>query len=191
MIANPEGARLDIFAAPTPAAWAADNARFKAFADGRFIGPAGETTCVAGKGGVIAASAKTEGDGASPLGVWPLLFILYRPDRCKAPASGLPVIPLRPHDGWCDAPDHPLYNSPIRRPFQPSHEALWREDRLYDVIVVLGHNLFPMVPGAGSAIFWHQTHPTGRPTEGCIALEPDALTAQLALAAPGDALQIL
>ena len=188
MITTHPRMKIDLFAPPELPKGEAP--RFIAHADGRFEGPAGAARCQLGKGGVLPAADKREGDGASPAGDWPLLFVLYRPDRRGAPVTALPVVPLRAGDGWCDAPDHPLYNQPVRRPFRASHEALWRDDRLYDVIVVLGHNLSPVSPGAGSAIFWHLTHPEGRPTQGCIALDPADMDAQLAHARPGDALRI-
>lgn len=55
-------------------------------------------------------------------------------------------------------------------PFSASHEILWREDHLYDVIVVLGINDDPPIPGKGSAIFFHIAHEDYRPTEGCVAV---------------------
>jgi len=44
---------------------------------------AGDRTipCSIGKSGLIAAADKKEGDGASPIGVWPLRGVLLRPDR--------------------------------------------------------------------------------------------------------------
>ena len=76
--------------------------------------------CAIGKGGMIAADQKREGDGASPIGVWPMKRVFYRPDRLDRPQTGLSCIALRDHDGWCDAPDHPLYNRPVSRPFSAS-----------------------------------------------------------------------
>jgi len=143
---------------------------------------AGEKTydCVYGRGGALPAHEKTEGDGATPLGRWQLRRILYRPDRLDPPASTLPVIPLRSDDGWCDAPEDPLYNRPVSLPYPASHERLWREDHVYDVIVELGHNDDPVVPFRGSAVFMHMTRPDRAPTEGCIALERDDLIEVLA-----------
>ena len=63
-------------------------------------------------------------------------------------------------------------------------EALWRDDGLYDVIVVLGYNDDPPVPGLGSAIFFHVARPDYGPTEGCVALARDDLLAVLASCGP-------
>ena len=67
---------------------------------------------------------------------------------------------------------------------------MWRDDYLYDLVLVLGHNDDPPVSGMGSCIFLHLARPGYAPTEGCIALaRPDAV-ALLAVARPGDAVQI-
>ena len=47
---------------------------------------------------------------------------------------------------------------------------MWRDDELYDVVVVLGYNMRPRVRGRGSAIFMHLARPGYAPTAGCIAL---------------------
>jgi len=118
---------------------------------------------------------RREGDGATPVGILPLRRVFYRADRIAAPKSVAPVTSLSPSDGWCDAPDDPAYNQLVRLPIEASAEALWREDALYDIIGVLGWNDQPVRPGAGSAIFLHVARPDFAPTEGCIALAPDAL----------------
>jgi L,D-peptidoglycan transpeptidase YkuD (ErfK/YbiS/YcfS/YnhG family) len=55
----------------------------------------------------------------------------------------------------------------------------------------LGHNVDPVVAGMGSAIFLHLTRPERTPTEGCIALDRPDLLALLALARPGDTIEII
>lgn len=128
--------------------------------------------CAIGRGGFVPEAEKREGDGATPLGDWPVRRVLYRPDKAKAPETSLPVEPIDPDDGWCDDPKDPAYNKPVKRPYTASHEKMWRDDALYDVVVILGHNDDPPVPGAGSAIFMHVARPGYSPTEGCVALAP-------------------
>ena len=82
----------------------------------------------------------------------------------------MPARAIRNCDGWCDAPTDRNYNRPVRLPYPASAERLWREDELYDVVVVLGHNDCPRTKGRGSAIFMHVAKPGYAPTEGCIAL---------------------
>jgi L,D-peptidoglycan transpeptidase YkuD (ErfK/YbiS/YcfS/YnhG family) len=163
---------------------------FSAFSDGWFDLGGERVRCALGKGGVVAQADKREGDGASPLGVWPIRRALYRPDRSGAPETALSVQPLGPNDGWCDEPSDPAYNLPIQHPYPTSAERLWREDGLYDYVVVLGHNDAPVIPGAGSAIFLHVARPGYAATEGCVALAREDMEALLKLARPGDAVEI-
>ncbi len=163
---------------------------FTAHADGRLDLAGRWVPCALGKGGVVAATDKREGDCASPAGTWPLRRVLYRPDRGGAPATRLPTRALTPDDGWCEAPEDQNYNRLVVLPHGADAERLWREDGLYDLIVVVGHNDAPVVPGAGSAIFLHLARPDFGPTRGCVALARPDLEALLALAAPGAALAI-
>lgn len=141
--------------------------------------------CTLGRSGIRAD--KREGDGATPVGCFVLRRVLYRPDRLTAaPQTALPVAALGRQDGWCDDPAHPDYNRPVTLPHPASCEQLWREDGVYDVIVVLGHNDAPPVPGLGSAIFMHVAKPGYSPTEGCVALALPDLLDLLAACGPGD-----
>lgn len=164
---------------------------FTAFADGRFDLGRRRTRCALGRGGVRPAPDKREGDGSTPLGLWPLRRALYRPDRLEAPVTALPVQALEFDDGWCDDPADRHYNSPVKRPFAGGHEVLWRPDELYDLVVVLGHNDDPVVPGLGSAIFLHVAREDYAPTEGCVALAKADLLELLRLAGPGDGLAVV
>lgn len=146
--------------------------------------------CALGAGGVVAAADKREGDRRTPAGIYPLRRVLYRPDRVATPRTALPAAALGPDDGWCDAPDDPAYNRPVKLPYPASAEALWREDDIYDVVVVIGHNDDPVIPGKGSCIFWHLARPDFSPTQGCVAITRDAMLAALAAARPGDELEI-
>lgn len=113
---------------------------------------------------------KREGDGATPIGVWKLREVYYRRDRVPRPVCGLPVRAIRPADGWCDASGDPNYNRRVTHPYPVSAEHMMREDRLYDIVVVLGYNDVPRRRGGGSAIFLHLARPGYLPTEGCIAV---------------------
>lgn len=130
--------------------------------------------CALGQGGLVLD--KREGDGATPIGRFSLRRLLYRRDRLATPpATTLPCAPIARDDGWCDDPADPAYNTLVKLPYTASHEHLWRADGLYDVVVVLGHNDDPPVPGLGSAIFLHVARPDYPPTEGCVALALDDL----------------
>ena len=130
--------------------------------------------CAIGRGGILAD--KKEGDGASPAGSFALLRGMYRQDRVEAPETKLSMTPIQKSDGWCDAPDDPAYNCLVTLPYSARCENMYRDDALYDIVVVTDHNTAPVVPGAGSAIFVHVAGgPDFPPTEGCIAFQPGDL----------------
>lgn len=139
----------------------------------------------------MAADEKREGDGASPAGDWKVRRVWYRADRGPAPETGLPVIALRPEDGWCDAPEDPEYNRRVPLPYRARHERMWREDGLYDLVVELGYNDDPPVPGRGSAIFLHVAQEDYTPTEGCVAVSAEDLRAVLKQLGGGSRIRIL
>ena len=146
--------------------------------------------CAIGRGGMIPAAEKREGDGASPIGIWPLRRVFYRADKIPRPQTALPSIAITKQHGWCDAPDDPNYNQLVTRPYSASHEVLWRGDDVYDLIVELGHNDDPPISGLGSAIFLHVAKPDYSPTEGCIAVALDDLITILKQVTTDTALQI-
>ncbi len=149
----------------------------------------GKTYCCAlGKGGV--KSDKVEGDGATPTGIFALRYILYRADRIKKPDSALNIRAIDETDGWCDDPQHADYNRRVTLPFSASHEKLYRDDHIYDIIVVLGHNDSPPVPGKGSAVFFHLARDQYAPTEGCVAVNLTDMHEILAKIAPDDLMEV-
>ena len=128
-----------------------------------------EYRCATGKSGI--SSNKREGDNCTPVGRFPLRQLYWRPDVFKqAPETGLETIRLEPEMGWCDAPKDERYNHPVLLPYPASHEKLWRADHVYDLILVVGYNDEPVMPGAGSAIFIHLARENYEGTEGCVAL---------------------
>jgi L,D-peptidoglycan transpeptidase YkuD (ErfK/YbiS/YcfS/YnhG family) len=73
--------------------------------------------------------------------------------------------------GWCDDPKSSLYNKEIKLPFNFSHEKLYRNDHLYDLILVLNYNTSPIRKNKGSAIFFHIANKSYKKTKGCVALK--------------------
>lgn len=138
--------------------------------------------CALGTGGI--QHDKREGDGATPVGVHRPLHGFYRADRIRKPATGVPLVPLRSNDGWCDEPGHPRYNRHVHLPFRARHESMWRDDHLYDIVIDLGWNARPRIQGRGSAIFLHLARENFGPTEGCIAVPWNKARRLLALIGP-------
>ncbi len=152
--------------------------------------------CGLGRAGMTAQ--KREGDGATPIGRWPITNVLYRPDRLR----GLHLSsvqrkgrPIGIRNGWCDAVGDRNYNRPVQHPYPATAEALWREDHLYDVIVILGHNRRPRVQDGGSAIFMHLARELDGggigPTAGCVSLRRRDLALVLRLLRPGSAVHVV
>jgi L,D-peptidoglycan transpeptidase YkuD (ErfK/YbiS/YcfS/YnhG family) len=158
------------------------------YEQGTLSWPGGSARAACGKNGV--RGDKREGDHASPAGIFPLVSVFYRPDRLAAPRTALPLTPLKPQDGWVDESADPRYNTLVTLPYPASHEELWRDDGLYDLIVVIGYNTAPVVPRKGSAIFLHVARPDFSGTEGCIAVAREVLAPLLGLLGPGSTINI-
>ncbi|MEI6204447.1 MAG: L,D-transpeptidase family protein, partial [Enhydrobacter sp.] len=94
--------------------------------------------CALGAGGI--REDKVEGDGATPAGEFPLRRFYFRNDRLVLPKVGLPARPISRNDGWCDDPRADAYNRLVHVPNDWSHEKMWRDDGLYDLVVVVGYN---------------------------------------------------
>ena len=162
-----------------------DNLEYR---DGRLHWSRGSAIAAVGRAGVKAT--KHEGDGATPAGTYPLVSIYYRGDRIAPPRSSLPANPLAPNDGWVDDPTDTNYNRLVPLPYPASAEQMWRDDDLYDALVVIGYNLAPVIPGAGSAIFLHIATPDFAPTAGCVAVQKEVLLGLLPQLGPGSKITI-
>ena len=132
-----------------------------------------------------------EGDGVTPLGVFALREVFYRADRIPMPFTVLPLWKTEPDDGWCDAPQDQNYNRLVKLPYAASAETLWRDDSVYDIVVVIGFNDDPVYAGKGSAIFLHLARPDFSPTAGCVALTEADLRAALQQLQVGDKIRIV
>jgi L,D-peptidoglycan transpeptidase YkuD (ErfK/YbiS/YcfS/YnhG family) len=148
-----------------------------------------EFRCALGRSGIT--EGKREGDGGTPTGRYQLRSLFYRPDRSLPPPGRLHPIPLQRDYGWGDDSHHPeSYNRLILLPVETGHEVLWREDEIYDLIVVIGYNDAPPIAGRGSAIFLHLAREGLTPTEGCVALARPDLLALLARIGPETPMEI-
>ena len=139
---------------------------------GRFFAGATSFPCAVGAGSVT--RHKAEGDGASPAGRFQLLGGFFRPIGAR-PLAPWPLRPIREGDGWCDDPHSPAYNRAVPLPYPYSCEKLWRNDGLYDLVLVLDYNLWPRRRARGSAIFLHCARADYAPTAGCVALAANDL----------------
>ena len=118
---------------------------------------------------------RKEGDNITPKGIFKIIKIYYRPDKIKDIETPIKKIKIKKNMGWCDDPKSIHYNKQIELPSKFSHEKLYRNDNLYDLILVLNYNTNPIVKNKGSAIFLHITNNSYKKTKGCIALKKDDL----------------
>jgi L,D-peptidoglycan transpeptidase YkuD (ErfK/YbiS/YcfS/YnhG family) len=125
--------------------------------------------CALGKGGVN--KKIKEGDGITPKGVFKITKIYYRADKIKIIKTNIKKIKITKKMGWCDDPVSLFYNQQIKLPSKFSHEKLYRNDNLYDLIAVMNYNTNPIIKNKGSAIFMHVSENSYKKTQGCIALK--------------------
>ncbi len=156
---------------------------------GRLVAGTIVLPCALGRSGTT--HAKREGDGASPVGRFRLIQAFYRADHGPRPRTGLPLRAVRRHDGWCDDPGDRRYNRLVPLPCPASHEVLWRDDRLYDVVLDIAWNRGPITRGRGSAIFLHLARPGFEPTAGCVAVEPRMIRRLLERIGPRTRIEIV
>ncbi len=129
--------------------------------------------CALGKGGV---KKKTmEGDNITPKGIFKIIKIYYRPDKIKKIKTLIKKIKIKKNMGWCDDPSSRFYNKLVNLPTKYTHEKLYRNDSLYDLIMVLSYNTNPIIKNKGSAIFIHIAKNSYKKTKGCIALKKEHL----------------
>jgi L,D-peptidoglycan transpeptidase YkuD (ErfK/YbiS/YcfS/YnhG family) len=145
--------------------------------------------CALGRSGTT--RRKREGDGGSPVGRFRLIQAFYRPDHGPRPRTGLKLTRIRPTDGWCDDPRDRRYNQLVPLPCPSSHETMWREDHLYDVVLDIAWNRGPIQKGRGSAIFLHLARANFEPTAGCVAVERRMIRRLLERIGPGTRLEIV
>jgi len=126
---------------------------------------------VAGANGWLPGSARSEGDGATPEGMYAIGSTMY--GVSANPGLHYPYQQLQCGDWWDEDPASPAYNSFQVVPcgttpsFGGNSEALWTEGNAYPYMAVIDYNTPPAGP-LGSGIFLHAD--IGSPTQGCISL---------------------
>ena len=125
--------------------------------------------CALGKAGI--KKKEKEGDNITPRGIFEITKILYRADKIKKIKAFIRPIKIKKNMGWCDDSKSDYYNQQIKLPNKFGHERLYRNDNLYDIILVLNYNTNPIIKKKGSAIFIHVSKNSYKKTKGCIALK--------------------
>ncbi len=127
---------------------------------------------------------KTEGDGRSPAGIFPLpyAFGYAAPDSVRE--IKLPYVQCTASLECVDDTNSSHYNIILDRgsvsaPDWKSSEKMRRIDDEYCLGIFVAHNSSPAQPGAGSCIFLHIWKGPDVPTSGCTAMGAGAMESLL------------
>jgi D-aminopeptidase len=123
----------------------------------------------------LAGPERREGDGRSPAGVFDLRLVTGYA-KAAPPGARLPYREATPTLRCVDDVQSVHYNqladAASTKKDWSSAEDMRRQDDLYRLVVWVGHNDAPVVPGAGSCIFLHLRAGPDATTSGCTAFEP-------------------
>ena len=144
-----------------------------------------------GQAGFAPLGDKHEGDLSTPSGSFGLRDLL---GIYADPGVRFPWRPVTSADVWDDDPQSALYNQWVDTATQGAAAAGANPEPMddppfYYYGAVIDYNTYPVVPGAGSAIFLHVTD--GAPTTGCVALEMPDLLEVLKWLNPADSPRII
>jgi len=121
---------------------------------------------------------KREGDGKSPAGAFDLRLVTgygtAGPAGTRMPYRQATAT-LRCVDDVRSAHYNQLADEAKTRKDWSSAEDMRRKDDRYRLLVWVGHNDAPVVPGGGSCIFLHLREGPGATTSGCTAFEPEPM----------------
>jgi L,D-peptidoglycan transpeptidase YkuD (ErfK/YbiS/YcfS/YnhG family) len=125
-------------------------------------------SAVIGRNGLAPLGEKKEGDGKTPSGIFPLGPAF---GYASSMNTGLLYRQATDNDFWVDDMRSLQYNQWVRgTPSASSFERMKRPDNLYQYGIIIGYNINPIVPAAGSAIFMHVWRGYNSSTAGCVAI---------------------
>ena len=123
------------------------------------------------------AGIKREGDMKAPAGIFDLGGV-WGYEESVARHRKMPYRRVTSRDLWIEDSDSPHYNRHLVLPHEPSTEwekkgQMRQNDPVHSLKLFIEHNAPPnVVPGGGSAIFFHIWRANGaRPTAGCTTME--------------------
>jgi L,D-peptidoglycan transpeptidase YkuD (ErfK/YbiS/YcfS/YnhG family) len=126
----------------------------------------------------LAGPEKREGDGKSPAGVFDLRLVTGYA-KAESPGTRMPyreaTATLRCVDDARSVHYNRLADEATEKKDWSSAEDMRRKDDLYRLVVWVGHNDAPVVPGGGSCIFLHLRSGPDATTSGCTAFEPEPM----------------
>ena len=135
--------------------------------------------CAIGKRGI--GKKRREGDLITPKGLFKIKKVYFRRDKVRGLETKFSMKAITKNMGWCNDPKSNKYNQLIKYPFAFNAEKLYRNDNIYDIVIVLNFNSRPVKKNKGSAIFLHVAKRKYKPTEGCVAIKKNELKKLLRL----------
>ena len=133
---------------------------------------------------------KIEGDKKTLKGIFLLGKLFVRTDKIKNLKTNFIINSITKTMTWLDDPNNKNYNTLINTNSNQT-EKLYRNDNVYDLILVIEYNSNPVVPYKGSAIFIHIMEKNYKPTKGCLALKKEDFIEILSTLNPNDKIKIL
>jgi L,D-peptidoglycan transpeptidase YkuD (ErfK/YbiS/YcfS/YnhG family) len=134
-------------------------------------------------------ATKREGDGRAPAGVFKIGAAWgYEADVERNPT--LPYARITPNDLWVEDPVSADYNRHVRLARAPvtaweKKQQMKQGDSAHALKLFIAHNAEPVVPGAGSAIFFHIWRAGGaKASAGCTVVAEENLRRLIAAIDP-------
>ena len=127
------------------------------------------------------SAAKREGDGATPVGCYPLPYAFGK----ENPGTLLPYRQITQNSWFSSALGDGTYNTWVERPqyVKGEHLADYAHKQYYYAIMI-GYNINPIVENHGSAIFLHCKGNSWN-TAGCISVEQPIMRTLMVSVKPG------
>ncbi|MEO8205471.1 MAG: L,D-transpeptidase family protein [Chthoniobacterales bacterium] len=166
--------------------WNSDHGRMQVFErkDGNWTPSSAPIPVLFGKNGLIWGRGiagqnepgphKQEKDRRAPAGIF-RLGTIYTADAKLPAGANYPFHQITENDAWVDDPTLPEYNRHIV--INPANPPSWFQkqkmrlgDFAYRWLVEIRHNSDSIVPGGGSAIFFHIRRGEQTPTSGCTTM---------------------
>lgn len=127
-----------------------------------------------------AGAKKAERDRRVPAGVF-AIGTIYTSDAALPAGADYPFHRVTDADVWPDDPTNPSYNrhqvfpDATARPVWFQKQKMKPQDPVYRWLIEIRHNSEPIVPGAGSAIFFHTRRGETKPSSGCTTMRREDL----------------
>ena len=98
--------------------------------------------CAIGKRGI--GKKRREGDLITPKGLFKIKKVYFRRDKVRGLETKFSMKAITKNMGWCNDPKSNKYNQLIKYPFAFNAEKLYRNDNIYDIVIVLNFNSRPV-----------------------------------------------